>query len=191
MSSEIPSRTPLIGRSGPLSIAIGVVTVIIGILVLVWPTKTLLVIAVFFGIQLIILGIGRIAIAFTVAMHKNLKIVGIVLGALTVLAGIFCFLRPGASLFVVAVFFAAGFIADGIGAIARVQTAERSRRTRTLVVVSGILSIVAGLVVLIFPGASLVLLAQVAGIVLIVLGVVQLATAIASRKSAAANSVAG
>lgn len=191
MSSDIPSRAPLVGRTGPLSIAIGVVTVIIGILVLAWPTKTLMIIAVFFGIELIILGIGRIAVAFTVVMPKNLKIVGIVLGALTVLAGIFCFLRPGASLLVVAIFFAAGFIVDGIGAIARVQTAQRSRRQRTIVIASGILSIVAGLIVLIFPGASLVLLARVAGIVLIVLGVVQLATAIASRRSATDSPVVG
>ena len=118
-------------------------------------------------------------------MSRNLRILALVMGVLTIIAGIFCFFRPNASLFVLAIFFAAGFIADGIADLARVRTAGHSGRARLAIILSGVISIVAGIVVALFPGASLVLLAQISGVVLIVVGIIQMFTGVAARPAKA------
>ena len=48
----------------------------------------------------------------------------------------------------------------------------------------GVVSVLAGLVVAIFPGSSLVLLARLAGIMLIVIGIAELVTAFMARRAA-------
>src|SRR5260221_13216829 len=52
------------GRHWGWLLAFGIITVGIGIAALVWPGRTLEVVAVLFGIQLIVLGIFRFAAAF-------------------------------------------------------------------------------------------------------------------------------
>lgn len=178
--STTTTETSLLGRMWPLRVALGAVSVVIGILVLVWPVRTLLIVAVLFGVELVVLGVIRIALAVATRMSRGFKVLGLVLGALTVVAGVFCFVRPAASLLVLAIFFAAGFIADGVGDVARVRTGPTGR-AKLLVIVSGVVSIVAGIVVALFPGASLVLLAQVSGVVLVVVGIVQVVAGVGAR----------
>ena len=180
-ATTVEARPSLLRRVWPLRVAIGVVTVVIGVLVLAWPVRTLLVVAVLLGVELVVLGLVRVAAAVAVPMSRNLRLFALVMGVLTVLAGVFCFLRPSASLFVLAIFFAAGFVADGVADLARVKTAGPTGRARLAVVLSGVVSIVAGLVVALFPGASLVLLAQVSGAVLVVVGIIQVVAALAAR----------
>jgi uncharacterized membrane protein HdeD (DUF308 family) len=55
-----------LGRHWGWLFAYGLLTLIAGLAVLVWPSETLLVIAVLFGIQLIIFGIFRFVMAFAV-----------------------------------------------------------------------------------------------------------------------------
>jgi uncharacterized membrane protein HdeD (DUF308 family) len=47
------------GRHWGWVLAFGIITLVIGIVALVWPGRTLLVVAVLFGIQLIVMGIFR------------------------------------------------------------------------------------------------------------------------------------
>lgn len=179
------SMSPVRPLFGGLGIAVGVLTIVLGLLVLFLPRATLLLVAVLFGLELIVLGVLRIVVGARAPKQAGaLRVLLVVLGVLTVLAGIFCLIHPGASLLVLAIFLAAGWIADGIAAFAHAAGSGRSGGQRFLHVLTGIVSVVAGLVVAIFPGSSLVLLAQVAGVALLVLGVVQLATAIAARRAA-------
>ena len=50
--------------TGAGSMAFGVVTLLAGVAVLAWPGRTLVVIAVLFGVQLIVTGIFRFVAAF-------------------------------------------------------------------------------------------------------------------------------
>lgn len=162
-------------------IALGVVSLILGILVLVLPGATLVVIAILFGIELIILGAARIALGVAAPSGSGwVKALAIILGVLTILAGIFCFVHPGASLVILALFLGIGWIIDGIGTLAH-TFGSKSSGGRALSVISGIVSIVAGLVVVVFPGQSLLLLVWFGGVALIILGVVQLLVAIFRR----------
>src|ERR671911_227327 len=71
-------------------------------------------------IALVILGVVRIVLAASTSdLSRGLKILSIVLGILTIIAGVICFTRPQASLVILAILLAAGWIADGIGDLAR------------------------------------------------------------------------
>ena len=182
--SKVPDSTAgeKVRHTG-LRLAIGALSIVVGILVVARPVNTLLFVAVLFGIQLIILGIVRIALAASVSgLPRWLKILSVVLGILTIIAGVICFARPQASLVILAILLAAGWIADGVADLARGFTGQRSGGERTYLIALGVLSIVAGLVVAIFPGQSLALLTQIAGVALIIIGALTCLSAIMGRR---------
>jgi uncharacterized membrane protein HdeD (DUF308 family) len=170
-------------RHTGLRIAIGILSIVVGILVVARPVDTLFFVAVLFGIQLVILGIVRIVLAASVPdLPRGLKVLSVVLGILTIIAGVICFARPQASLVILAILLAAGWIADGIADLVRGFSGQRSGGERTYLVVLGVVSIVAGLVVAIFPGPSLTLLTQVAGVALIIIGALTCISAVVGRR---------
>ncbi len=186
-ASAWSASTPSSGWSGAL-IAVGVLSVVLGILVLVWPQATLLIVAILFGLQLIVTGAVRIAVTRELPSEPGwLKPVSIGLGVLSIVAGIVCLFRPGASLLVIAIFIAIGWIAEGIAALAQGFGSERTTGARVFLIVFGAVAILGGLVVAIFPGSSLVVLTRVAGIVLIVIGIVELVAAVMARRAAGSS----
>jgi uncharacterized membrane protein HdeD (DUF308 family) len=182
-SDILESTSTGTARHTGLRIAIGILSIVVGILVITRPVNTLVFVAILFGVQLVVLGIVRIALAISVAdLPRWLKILSVVLGILTIIAGVFCFIRPQASLVILAILLAAGWIADGVADLARGFTGQRSGGERTYLIVLGVVSIVAGLVVAIFPGPSLVLLTQIAGGALLVIGALTCLSALMGRR---------
>ncbi|WP_043603227.1 HdeD family acid-resistance protein [Candidatus Protofrankia datiscae] len=59
------------GRSWGWGVFIGLLAMGIGILALVWPAATVFILAVLFGIELIVHGIGQIALALTVRRESR------------------------------------------------------------------------------------------------------------------------
>jgi uncharacterized membrane protein HdeD (DUF308 family) len=169
-------RTPLV--------ALGVLSVVLGVLVLAWPAATLLVVAVTFGIQLIVAGAMRISTSRLLPADPGwLRPVSALLGALSVVAGVVCLFRPGTSLLVVAIVIAAGWISEGIAALAQGLGTDRTAASRLFLLAVGVVSVLAGLVVAIFPGSSLVLLARLAGIMLVLIGFAELVAAFMARRA--------
>ncbi len=171
------------GWTMPL-VALGVLSIVLGVLVLAWPGVTLLVVAIAFGIELVVAGALRISTSRLLPSEPAwLKPVSLALGALSVVAGIICLLRPGTSLLVVAIVIAAGWLSEGVAAVAQGFRVGRTAPARTFLIASGVVSVLAGLVVAIFPGSSLVLLARLAGIMLVLIGVAELVTAFMARRA--------
>ena len=167
----------------------GILSVILGIMVLVWPKATLLIVAIMFGLQLIVAGAVRLSVTRDLPSDPGwLKPVSIGLGVLSIIAGIICLFRPGTSLAVIAIFIAIGWIAEGIAALVQGFGSDRTTGTRVFLIVSGVVSILGGLVVAIFPGSSLVVLTRIAGIALIVIGIVELVAAFMARRAAGSSS---
>ncbi|GAA2094306.1 HdeD family acid-resistance protein [Microlunatus panaciterrae] len=179
------ATTAFLAPAGSAGIGMGIISILLGIAVLAWPGMTLLIVAILFGLELLFLGGLRVAAAATMSLGPGwVRVAGVILGLLTVVAGVICFFRPSASLILIAIFLAAGWIAEGIAYF--VHAFGQGRRAGGVIwlIVQGIISVIAGIVVAIFPGASLVLLTQVAGILLIVVGVVGLTSAIMQRRGA-------
>ena len=176
------------GQRGALRIALGAISVLLGLAALLWPGVTLLVVAMLFGLELIAAGLVRIVAAATLsALPGWWRAMSGVLGALTVLAGIICFVRPGASLFVLAAVIAIGWLLDGASELVSAFTVSRRATERLGLIAFGLVSIIAALVVFSSPGDSLVLLARIGGVILLVFGVATLLSVFAGRRQSPAD----
>ena len=175
------------GWSGAL-VAIGILSVVLGVLVLVWPKATLLVVAILFGLQLIVAGAVRIAV--TRELPSRARFAQAALDhprrALD---------HRGRHLPLPAQrlaprhrdLIAIGWIAEGIAALAQGFGSDRTTGARAFLIITGVLSILAGIIVAVWPGATLVVLTRLAGIMLIVIGIAGTVTAFVARRSLKAH----
>lgn len=166
-----------------LIIVSGVSALIFGILILVWPQTTLLVVAVLFGLQLLIAGIVRIvsgAIDTSAeGWHRGLSIT---LGVLIVLAGIFCLRNPALSLLTIIVIVAVGWLVDGvINIVLGAQNPPGDRLGRILM---GIVFLIGAILLLAFPSSALLTFVLLGGWILIAFGIVILIAGILGLRAA-------
>ena len=158
----------------------GIVTVALGLAVVVWPGVTLLVVAVLFGVQLVVFGIFRFISAFT--MHNigaGTRTLFALLGVLSLIIGLWAIRRVDVTLVALALFLGIYWIVNGT---IEVFTAfEPAMQNRGWTIFMGILSVIAGLVVLAYPGISLVTLAIFLGIWLLIFGFMEISSAFRLR----------
>ncbi|WP_308468700.1 HdeD family acid-resistance protein [Rathayibacter soli] len=151
----------------------GVVALILGILLLVWPDKSLGAVAIILGIYFLISGVVRLALGiFSKGISGGMRTLDILLGILLIIAGVIVLKNVAVSaaalvILVVAVI-GVGWIIEGVLSIVE----SRGAPSAGWAITSGIISIIAGIVVLVVPGWSAVWLIIVTGIVLVVLGIV-------------------
>lgn len=151
----------------------GAVALILGIVLLVWPEKTLSIVAIILGINFLVVGIVRLGLSiFTSGISTGIRILNILFGVLLVVVGIVAIRNSAATaeflvIFVVA-FIGIGWIIEGV--LALVEAGNSS--SRGMAIFFGIVSILAGIVVLVVPATTGALFILIAGISLAVLGVV-------------------
>ncbi len=164
---------------------VGILSVALGITLLVWPGKTIAVVAGIAGIYFIFAGIARLALSiFSSGLSAGHRILGIVLGLVVLLAGIIMLrnIHTAAATLVLIAVIALGFawIVDGIMAIVE----SGKSRSRGLGITFGIFSILAGIAVLVWPGFVALSFAILVGITLTILGVVGIVRAFTFGKDA-------
>lgn len=162
-----------IGKHWGWLLTFGLLSVLLGIVVLVWPGKTIVVVATFLGAYLLVSGIFQIVNAFAADMLTGgfRWLIGIS-GFLSVLLGLFSFRSIAHSLAILVLLIGFGWLVRGFSQLID-AIADKATPMRGWQIFSGILGIIAGLVVLMYPSPSLVALAAVSGIWLIVLGVAE------------------
>lgn len=157
-------------------VATAVLGVVVGVIALVWPGPTLLVVAVLFGISLIVTGVYRLSVAFLApGLSTGVRVLFGVLGLLIVLAGVLCLSDPAESLVLLAIVIGVSWIVQGVHDLL-------SRRVDThgvphwLMIASAVVSILAGVVVITLPGLAIGTFLVVGAILLIVVSVINLVT---------------
>lgn len=155
-------------------IATAVAGIVLGIIALVWPKATLVVIAVLFGIALILAGAFRLYEAFAANMMPTgwRALVGI-LGLLILIFGIVALFNPEESLVFLAIFIGIAWIFQGAGDLARAFSGS-AHTPRWLLILSGVIAIIAGIVMMVIPGLALATFVWIAAIMLIIVSVVTL-----------------
>jgi uncharacterized membrane protein HdeD (DUF308 family) len=164
----------------------GVAAVILGVLVLLWPAITIVVAAIFFGAYLLVSGISQVAFAFSLHVSAGGRVLLFLSGAAALVLAVLCFRSLQNSILLLAIWIGIGFVFRGM-ATAVSAISDNTLPGRGWSIVSGVISLIAGLVMIGSPFASLATLALVAGAFLIVLGVIEVASAFgiraASKKS--------
>lgn len=168
-------------------VAVSILGIILGILALVWPGATLLTVAILFGSYLIAAGVFRVSAAITAdSLGAGVRWLLGILGVFIIVAGIFSLANPFSSLIALAFVIGIGWILDGIVDIAAGATGS-TRGPRWLAVVSGVISIIAGIVIFLLPGLAITTFVLFGAILLIAVSATTLLTLpFRSRKAAAA-----
>lgn len=164
------SKTAINGVRAAFGIA-GIVAVVLGIVLLVWPGHTLGALTIIFGIYFIVSGVARLAIGiFSHGLNGGLRTLNILFGILLLLGGIIALrdVAAATATLVLLVVFIIGFgwIIEGVMTLVESGRAA----SRSLAITSGIISVLAGIVVVAVPGWSALWLLIFSGILLIVLG---------------------
>lgn len=143
----------------------------LGIMLLVWPRAALTLVAVLIGAAVIVAGLVKLHEAFTASNHSGgMRAAYIAIGLLAILAGSYLLLHHALSLFLIAFVTGVFFIAHGVADIGAAVSGHVPGRT--LRAVLGVLSIAAGIVMVVWPAISLVLLLTVVAAWLLAYGLV-------------------
>jgi uncharacterized membrane protein HdeD (DUF308 family) len=176
------TRNPL-GELWKTVLVWGMLNLILGVVVLAWPGISILVAAVLFGAFLVISGIAQVVAAFALDASASSRVLLFISGALSVVLGVLAFRHfgEGYALLLLAIWIGVGFIFQGV-AEAAMAISHPLMPARGGHIFLGILTVIAGVVVLGWPFDSIVVLAIVAGAWLVVIGITQIIWAFQARK---------
>ncbi|MEU4741510.1 DUF308 domain-containing protein [Actinosynnema sp. NPDC023658] len=148
------------------------ITVLIGLAVLLWPGLTLLTAAVLFGLEMLVTGVFWLVSSFSSDTAGRQRWLLAVAGLLALVAGILCLRAPFQTIAVLALLLGATWVVGGVAEI--FHGFGKSGWS----VFSGAVTAIGGVVVLVWPVASLLALAWLLAIVLMVLGALAIAGAL-------------
>jgi uncharacterized membrane protein HdeD (DUF308 family) len=168
------------GRHWWALVLIGVLSIVAGVIAVVYPGITLLFLGLIFGANLLVWGTLNLVIAFDAELGVARIVLRVIIGVLAAMAGLVCLVRPGvgatALLFAVSFWFVLAGMADVVQAISVPEH-------RGLTFLIGLVTIVAGVIILADPGIGLQTLALLAGIGFIARGILEVAAGFVLRRA--------
>jgi uncharacterized membrane protein HdeD (DUF308 family) len=165
-------------------LGLGLLAVIVGALVLIWPGQSIVVAGALFGVYLLASGIAQVLAAFTVYVRPVGRVLLFISGALSIALGVLAFqdFNNGAAVWLLAIWIGVGFIFQGVSATA-MAISDKELPDRGWYIFVGLLTVLAGIVTLAWPISSIVVLAIVAGASLVVIGTAQIVWAFSARST--------
>jgi uncharacterized membrane protein HdeD (DUF308 family) len=163
----------------------GLLTAIVGVMVLAWPGPSILVVSTLFGVYLLMSGLAELFVAFTMPRSTATRVMLFTSGALSLVLAILSLRHygDGYAVLLLPLWIGIGFIFQGMSGVAS-GIGESDLPGRGWYIVSGIVSVMAGFVVLVWPFDSIAVLTLAAGIWLVIIGITQIIQAFQTRKAA-------
>ncbi|MFI8234627.1 HdeD family acid-resistance protein [Streptomyces sp. NPDC085900] len=158
----------------------GVASLVLGVLVLVWPGASLLAAGVLFGLYLLISGVFQLIAAFGTHRSTSLRVLAFISGALSILLGLFCLRGPMRSILLLALWIGIGWLIRGITQTLAAAS-DKEMPARGWQIFLGVVTFVAGIVLIDSPFESVAVLTLVGGIWLVAVGIVEIITAVRIR----------
>ena len=194
--SIVPALVAPLWKSSLIS---GFLAIILGALILYRPGTTVFVVALLFGIYLFISGIAQIVFAFALDAGAGSRVLMFISGAASIVLG-FMALRsfdftPRAegdggltAVMLLSIWIGIGFIFRGV-ATTGTAVSDKAMPGRGWAIFFGIITVLAGMVMLASPFGTIALLTLVVGWWLIVLGAFEIGAALSLRKEASKSPV--
>jgi uncharacterized membrane protein HdeD (DUF308 family) len=181
---EITAMLERLGGAWGWIVAYGVATVVAGAIAVVWPNSTLVVIAIIFAAQLVVGAIYQFVFAFAIPNEAGwLRALFALLSVFSFVVAIYLFGHVGLTLLVLATLIGIYWIVLGVIELF-LAIGHSDVRWRPWIAITGILSILAGGVVAIFPVSSLFFLTIFLGFWLVIFGVTLIVRGIGLRSMA-------
>src|SRR5271163_1010644 len=166
--TPIPSLLPHLWKSTLIS---GVLSLIVGVVVLAWPGISVLTAAVAFGIYLLITGAAQVVFAFSLHVSAGSRILLFISGAASLILAVLAFRHfgQGYAILLLAIWIGVAFIFRGVAtSISAISDPHLPGRGWQIFL--GLVSLLAGIVMLGSPLESIEILTLVVAIWLIVIG---------------------
>src|SRR5215469_16630119 len=135
----------------------GILTVALGVIVLAWPKKTLVVAGVLFGIYLVVSGVGYVLAAFGSHAGAVMRVLTLLGGVVSVVLGVMCFRDKLESILLLALWIGIGWLFRGMTLLAAALSFDHlpGRGWQGL---SGAIIIIGGAVLIAYPFDSIQIL---------------------------------
>lgn len=175
----VPSLLPHLWKSTLVS---GILSLALGALVLAWPEDSLLVAAIAFGVYLLITGIAQVAFAFALHVAAGGRILLFISGAASLILAVLAFRHFGNAVLLLAIWIGIGFIFRGVATtVSAISDPTLPGRGWSIFV--GVISLIAGLIVMASPLESIFALTLVVGIWLVIIGALEILSSLTIRKA--------
>jgi uncharacterized membrane protein HdeD (DUF308 family) len=163
-----------------LAVVLGVLSIILGLLAIAYPGRTVVIVAIFFAAWLFVTGIYEVIVSFTRDGDTAMRVFHAIIGVLAVIVGFALLRSPFQSaevlIFVLGVF----WLVQGIMTFVAAFSVKQGRNWGIFI---GILGILAGIVILAYPIDSALTLAFIGGIWLVILGIMQILAGFQLRRA--------
>ena len=176
---------PVVRRLWKSVLSLGILTLIVGAAVLLWPGQSIGAAGILFVVYLLASGIAQVIAAFTVHSPAASRVLLFISGALSIALGVFAFrdFNDGAAVWLLALWIGVGFMLQGVTeTVLAISFKELPERGWYIFV--GVLTMIAGVVMLGWPISSIVVLAIIAGVWLVVIGTTEIVWAANVRSTA-------
>jgi uncharacterized membrane protein HdeD (DUF308 family) len=185
VSQTISPTAQFVRRIWSSAVVSGLLAAVLGVVILVWPGPSILVTSGVFGAYLVISGVAMVVLGFSFPAPAASRFLSVISGVASVVLGVLAFKHfgEGYAVLLLAIWIGVGFIVRGVTALTT-AIADTQFPGRGWAIFFGIVSVLAGSVVLVYPFDSIVTLALVAGIWLVVLGVVEVISGFGMRSDA-------
>jgi uncharacterized membrane protein HdeD (DUF308 family) len=177
-----PSLLPHLWKTTLVS---GILAVLLGIAVFVWPGISILIAAIFFGAYLLVTGITQVVLAFSLRAPTSGKVLLFVSGLAAAILGVLCFISLQDSIQLLGIWIGIGFIFRGVATTAS-AISDKLLPGRAFEIFIGIITLIAGIVMLLFTFESLMVLAKVVGAWFFFIGLFEIVMAFIIRRESKA-----
>lgn len=167
------------------ALASGILAIILGAMVWFWPAISIFVAAIFFAAYLLVTGISQVVFAFSLHVSAGGRVLLFISGAAALVLAIMCFRNFGDAVLLLAIWVGIGFIFRGV-ATAVSAISDPTLPGRAWEIFIGVISLIAGVIMLASPFRSIETLTMVVGIWLVVLGVFEVIAAFGIRSASKA-----
>ena len=150
----------------------GLVAILFGLAALFWPGLILVVLIVLFGAYALVDGVLAVIAAFRSSGRGMRRTLLLIEGTIGILFGILALFWPGLTALTLLYIIAFWTILSGIARIVMVIMLRREIENEWSIALSGVLSVILGIVLLLLPGAGLLAYTWLIGILALAVGIV-------------------
>ena len=168
-------ETLLESRLWKFAMVWGALSAVLGGLILAWPGTSILVASTLFGVYLLLSGFAGVAMAFTLPESAGMRVLLFISGVVSVIMAVLCFRDFGGPypVLLLSIWIGVSFIVQGFSIVA-VAISYQALPGRGWYGVLGVLSVIAGVVVLVWPWDSIAVLTLATGVWLVAMGIVEI-----------------
>jgi uncharacterized membrane protein HdeD (DUF308 family) len=163
-----------------LAVVLGVLSIILGLLAIAYPGRTVVIVAIFFAAWLFVTGIYEVIVSFTRDGDTAMRVFHAIIGVLAVIVGFALLRTPFQSVEVLIFVLGVFWLVQGIMTFVAAFSVKQGRNWGIFI---GILGVLAGIVILAYPIDSALTLALIGGIWLVILGIMQIVAGFQLRRA--------